>query len=151
MPGKKATRTVVPKAQVSKTAALKKGAPKEEKKSAKAVKSVKPPAAIGSKTVENAKKALVVAKNAKEKTVKEKAVKETPSLMATGPMAQKWTQLFKKAETIESKPYNMKASYAEKTAIVHKVLGWGYIMANRNDRLEVLFKDGIKYLISNYK
>jgi hypothetical protein len=71
--------------------------------------------------------------------------------VATGPLAQKWISLFKKADTIESKPYNMKASYSEKTAIVHKLLGWGYIMANRNDRLEVLFKDGIKYLISNYK
>jgi hypothetical protein len=45
----------------------------------------------------------------------------------------------------------MRGSFEERTAIVHKVLGWGYILANRNDRLEVLFKDGIKYLISNYK
>ena len=45
----------------------------------------------------------------------------------------------------------MKAVFEEKTAILHKVLGWGYILSNRNDRLEVLFKDGIKYLISNYK
>lgn len=70
---------------------------------------------------------------------------------ASGALSAKWATLFKKAEQIESKPYNMKAVFEEKTAIVHKVLGWGYIMANRNDRLEVLFKDGIKYLISNYK
>ena len=70
---------------------------------------------------------------------------------ATSALAQKWSSLFKKAEQIESQPYNMKGVFAEKTAIVHKVLGWGYILANRNDRLEVLFKDGIKYLISNYK
>lgn len=70
---------------------------------------------------------------------------------ASSALAQKWATLFKKAEQIESKPYNMKAAFEEKTAIVHKVLGWGYILANRNDRLEVLFKDGIKYLISNYK
>src|SRR5262249_25539570 len=86
----------------------------------------------------------------KEKVAKVDKIKEA-MMQATGPMAQKWTALFKKAETIESKPYNMKATYVEKTAIVHKILGWGYIMANRNDRLEVLFKDGIKYLISNYK
>lgn len=70
---------------------------------------------------------------------------------AASALAQKWGTLYKKAEQIEAKPYNMKAQFEEKTAIVHKVLGWGYILANRNDRLEVLFKDGIKYLISNYK
>ena len=70
---------------------------------------------------------------------------------AASALALKWGALFKKAEQIESKPYNMKSVFEEKTAIVHKVLGWGYILANRNDRLEVLFKDGIKYLISNYK
>jgi hypothetical protein len=70
---------------------------------------------------------------------------------AASALAQKWSTLYKRAEQIESKPYNMKAQFEEKTAIMHKVLGWGYILANRNDRLEVLFKDGIKYLISNYK
>lgn len=70
---------------------------------------------------------------------------------AASALAQKWTTLYKKAEQIEAKPYNMKAVFEEKTAITHKILGWGYILANRNDRLEVLFKDGIKYLISNYK
>lgn len=70
---------------------------------------------------------------------------------AASALSQKWNTLYKKAEQIDAKPYNMKAVFEEKTAIVHKVLGWGYILANRNDRLEVLFKDGIKYLISNYK
>lgn len=70
---------------------------------------------------------------------------------AASALSGKWSTLFKKAEQIEAKPYNMKAVFEEKTAITHKVLGWGYILANRNDRLEVLFKDGIKYLISNYK
>lgn len=70
---------------------------------------------------------------------------------AASALAAKWTALNKKSDQIESKPYNMKAVFEEKTAIVHKLLGWGYILANRNDRLEVLFKDGIKHLISNYK
>lgn len=70
---------------------------------------------------------------------------------AVSVLAQKWSTLYKKAEQIEAKPYNMRNVFEEKTAITHKVLGWGYILANRNDRLEVLFKDGIKYLISNYK
>jgi hypothetical protein len=95
---------------------------------------------------EKAKKALAKENSAKSAKTSDKAVP-----LSTGPMAQKWTSLFKKAEAIESQPYNMRATYEEKTAIVHKILGWGYILANRNDRLEVLFKDGIKYLISNYK
>ena len=148
MPAKKTTKKVVAKAQArkapaNKSASVKKATPKEEKKSAKVVAAPKE-SAVNAKSVENAKKALVAAK-------KEKVAKDAPAIVATGPMAQKWTALFKKSESIESKPYNMKASYVEKTAIVHKVLGWGYILANRNDRLVVLFKDGIKYLISNYK
>lgn len=47
--------------------------------------------------------------------------------------------------------YDMKKTFEPKTAIEHKTLGWGYILENRNDRLEVLFKDGIRFLISNYK
>ena len=70
---------------------------------------------------------------------------------AASALAAKWSTLFKRAENIEAQPYSMRTVYEERTAIVHQVLGWGYILANRNDRLEVLFKDGIKYLISNYK
>lgn len=70
---------------------------------------------------------------------------------AASALSAKWNSLYKKAEQIAAQPYNMRQLFEEKTAIVHKVLGWGYILANRNDRLEVLFKDGIKYLISNYK
>lgn len=70
---------------------------------------------------------------------------------AASALAAKWSTLFKRSDHIDAKPYSMTSSFEERTAIVHKVLGWGYILANRNDRLEVLFKDGIKYLISNYK
>ena len=82
--------------------------------------------------------------------VRKIAIEVSPN-EALSALAQKWATLYKKAEQIEAKPYNMKAVFEEKTAITHKVLGWGFILANRNDRLEVLFKDGIKYLISNYK
>lgn len=79
--------------------------------------------------------------------------KASEALLAekAGQMSQKWNSLFKKAQEIETKPYNMRQTYEAKTSITHKVLGWGYILANKNDRLEVLFKDGIRFLISNYK
>ena len=136
MPAKKSARAQA----ASKTSVKKKNVKPASAKAAAGKKELKS-APVEAGTVEQAKKALA----------KAKVAKEAPVLAATGPLAQKWTALFKKADSIESKPYNMKASYGEKTAIVHKVLGWGYILANRNDRLEVLFKDGIKYLISNYK
>lgn len=65
-------------------------------------------------------------------------------------LGQKWSSLYRKSQE-QAKPYNMRHTYEAKTPIMHKVLGWGYILTNKNDRLEVLFKDGIRYLISNYK
>lgn len=142
--------------------------PKSAKKVAKAKPAkakpvsaaVKPTAAKQQPQVAKAKAALV-----KEKAATQMAKPEAPKVKSKGKkftleiraneaasaLMQKWSALYKKAEQIDAKPYNMKAVFEEKTAITHKVLGWGYILANRNDRLEVLFKDGIKYLISNYK
>ncbi len=98
-----------------------------------------------------AKADVKVAKTPKESKRGRKISFDINPNEAASALVGKWTTLFKKAEQIDAKPYNMKAVFEEKTAITHKVLGWGYILANRNDRLEVLFKDGIKYLISNYK
>ncbi|MEK6555636.1 MAG: hypothetical protein AABZ31_10375 [Bdellovibrionota bacterium] len=63
----------------------------------------------------------------------------------------KWASLYSKANKIPVNPYNLKKEYEIETAIDHKTLGWGYIQDKKNDRLEVLFENGIKYLISNYK
>lgn len=115
---------------------------------------VKPAPVMAKPTVEivKAKEALKGVKGSPIKPAKARKLSVVASANeAASALSQKWSSLFKKAEQIEAKPYNMKAVFEEKTAIVHKVLGWGYILANRNDRLEVLFKDGIKYLISNYK
>ncbi len=65
-------------------------------------------------------------------------------------LTQKWMNLYRRSKNIKSVPYSMRNQYEAKTAIHHKILGWGYILANKNDRLEVLFKDGVRYLISNY-
>ena len=68
-------------------------------------------------------------------------------------LIKKWENLHKKsaAKGLKPMPYSMKKKFDAQTPIQHKLLGWGYIMNNINDRLEVLFKDGVKYLISNYK
>lgn len=108
-------------------------------------------------------------KGLKEQKAKElgaaakKAKKESAKVLATvdvsaGPMdekvtalSQKWSSLYKKSQNMDVSNYDMKKTFEPKTAIEHKTLGWGYILENRNDRLEVLFKDGIRFLISNYK
>ncbi len=117
------------------------------------VKAVAPPTPL----IEKAKAALKKVNKVAETTPVVSKAKSRKLLIqikageAASALLAKWVSLNKKADQITAKPYNMKAIFEEKTAIMHKVLGWGYILTNRNDRLEVLFKDGIKYLISNYK
>lgn len=97
-----------------------------------------------------AKMAKPVAKLAKAK----KGAKQRPDINVddlTSKIAQKWLSYYNKAQSLKTETYNMKNRYEIEIGIQHKVLGWGYILNNTNDRLEVLFKDGIKYLISNYK
>ena len=63
----------------------------------------------------------------------------------------RWGELFNKAKKVKAESYSLRGSYVPDSPILHKQLGWGYILSKKNDRLEVLFQDGIKYLISNYK
>lgn len=63
----------------------------------------------------------------------------------------KWSDLFEKYKGIKPVVYNMREVFESNQPLQHKILGWGWIMSNENDRLEVLFKDGKKILISNYK
>lgn len=87
----------------------------------------------------------------KAKAQKDLAKKATAEKAYDKSANPKWITLFEKSKGKAATPYDMKMQYEPKTAIEHKVLGWGYILSNRNDRLEVIFKDGIRYLISNYK
>lgn len=63
----------------------------------------------------------------------------------------RWGELFNKSKKMKPPSYSLKSSYDPESPIEHPKLGWGYILSKKNDRLEVLFQDGIKYLISNYK
>ena len=44
--------------------------------------------------------------------------------------------------------YDSSKSYLPKVSIKHPIFGWGYILSVRNKRLEVIFKDSVKYLAS---
>lgn len=86
---------------------------------------------------------------AKKPTVEPSA----PQVAPTGVDAtlyQKWLQYKKKYGHIEAQEYDMKSKYEEKTPLMHPKLGWGFILSIENDRLQVLFAQGIKVLISNY-
>ncbi len=66
-------------------------------------------------------------------------------------LAGKWELLHAKVKSIPTETYNMRKQFERQTGLQHKILGWGFIIENKNDRLEVLFQDGIRYLISNYR
>ncbi len=63
----------------------------------------------------------------------------------------KWSELFKKYGKDKAIPYKMSDTFPSLSPVQHKVLGWGFILKNDNDRMEVLFETGIRMLISNYK
>lgn len=84
----------------------------------------------------------------------EKTGKIKPVKIDRGNLADekaKWSELYKKFGKEKALVYKMTESYSPLTPLQHKVLGWGYILTNENDRLEVLFENGIRILISNYK
>lgn len=159
---KEATKKVNARAEKVKKA-VKAKAPAEARSVGKAVKAqkasaIEPMAESPAKVAVRGSK-LALAREVEK--VKGKAKKQAgskpgrraslPEIDKTNQLAVKWSSLYRKTQEVEPKPYNMRGEYEAKTPIMHKLLGWGYILSNRNDRLEVLFKDGIRYLISNYR
>lgn len=62
----------------------------------------------------------------------------------------KWQSYYKKYGNLPARDYDMSQKYEARTPIMHRSLGWGFILSIENDRLQVLFAEGIKLLISNY-
>lgn len=150
MAKKKAAKKTAKKVakKVSKKASKKasKGATKKvAKKVAKKVSKKGSSKKVASKKATPAKK-KVASKALKIKTIKP-TLKDAKAML----MLKKWTSLQKKHGKTEPKSYNMREEYSERTPIQHKIHGWGFIISNTNDRLEVLFESGIKTLISNHK
>lgn len=63
----------------------------------------------------------------------------------------KWHELHEKYKGTKAPAYTIAAQFEAKTPLEHKIFGWGYILSNEYDRLEVLFEDGKRMLISNRK
>ena len=91
---------------------------------------------------------------ADEPSKAEKVSKVKPVKIERGNTADekaKWVELNKKYGKEKAVPYKMSEKFQSMIPMQHKVLGWGFILTNENDRLEVLFETGIRMLISNYK
>lgn len=88
------------------------------------------------------------------KIAAEKAAKVKPIKIERGNVADekaKWQELFKRHGKDKANAYKMTDTFDALKPIQHKILGWGFVLSNENNRLEVLFENGIKMLISNYK
>jgi hypothetical protein len=142
-----------------------KEAKKQPKKEAKA--EAKPKAKAEAKP---AKPVKVEAKPLKKAAVPAAEVKaEKPAKAPKEPKAPKLTKAEKAAIKISSedqkrwleyqekhgdeKPqkYTMAGQFEAQKPIEHPKFGWGFILTNIEDRLEVVFESGIKFLISNRK
>ncbi len=94
-------------------------------------------------------------KTPKEKSASERRIKKERDLLSgidrNGDLSEIWQKFFDTHKNEKAKQYNMRETFEAKSSLQHVKLGWGFILSNINDRLEVLFKEGIKILISNYK
>lgn len=143
---KKTATKSVRKAPAKKGAVTKEKSPaKKAIKAAKAARAEKPKAI----KAEPAKKSLRSTENAA--TTASNRVEASVVDTSTPENKKKWRELREKFAKERAHVYSMSAQFEANQPIEHKVLGWGYILANNNDRLEVLFESGLKMLISNYK
>jgi hypothetical protein len=106
--------------------------------------------ALGEPAAEKPAKAAKV-KAEKAPKVKKPRAKPVLDVSAGSDHHNKWLELKEKHSKDKATPYAMSATFEAHQPIQHKSLGWGLILSNNNDRLEVLFETGVKILISNYK
>jgi hypothetical protein len=86
----------------------------------------------------------------KDKNKKNDNATESTSDVSLNGQNARWLQLYRKYGNLEATQYDMTKQFEERKPIQHPKLGWGFILSIVNDRLEVLFQEGIKTLISNY-
>ncbi len=144
----------------------------KEKKSTVALKAEVKPAKLAAKKTKNVSAEVVDKPKASEpvrvkigapKEVNVEVSEEKPKIKTkikitkaalagdASKLASKWHQLFEKSHDVDAATYKMSGHYEPKTPIKHKVLGWGYVLTSQNNRIEVLFQDGIKTLVTDFK
>lgn len=167
-PAKASAAKVKPVARVkaaeSKASAAKKAKSKVEK--APAEKAKKTEVSKAKVSVEKPPKASKPLKIEEKVSSKLQLVKSEPELEAEAPKKEKkakidrtglneeqlkWHELHEKLKGVKAPAYTISGQYEAKTPIAHKIFGWGFILSNEYDRLEVLFQDAKRMLISNRK
>ncbi len=137
--------------------AVEKPAAKETKVSAKPVKEVKvektskvtpPPAEKKAASVKAEKASAAEATPSAAPVKKEKKVKIDKTGLSDDQV--KWAEYHEKYKGT-APTYSISGQFEAKTPLQHKIFGWGFILSNEYDRLEVLFEDGKRMLISNRK
>lgn len=95
----------------------------------------------------------------KPKKLKESLHSKTPIVQKTESMdssqmteeQKKWYGYYTQYGAGSAEKYTISKQFEAHKPLEHPLFGWGYILSNEYDRLEVLFKDGKKTLISNRK
>lgn len=154
---KKPAKVAAPKKAAKPAAKSAKPTPKAAAKAAPKAETAAPQLKIVSKSVEvtPVQQDLVAEKPAKApkapKAVKVKVSAKAAKLAAAATEDEsRWMDLHERYRAEKPQVYDMKATFEAGKPLQHKLLGWGWILSNENDRLEVLFKDGRRMLISNY-
>ena len=103
--------------------------------------------------IDSTEETSVKEKPAKAPKVKQERVSAAQRKLdkAVAESTAQWSELHQKHSSEKPQVYDMKAQFEAHRPLQHKVLGWGWIMSVENDRLEVIFQDGKRMLISNYK
>lgn len=134
------------------------GAISKYNKTAKLIEKAKTETVVGaSKTLREALSGTIKSAAEMEPAALFSEVPITVSDQEKKAVARKLTQagtnfenVYKIAKSMKAKNYKMSESFEVRTPIMHKVLGWGFILSSENNRIQVLFKDGVKTLITNY-
>ena len=117
------------------------------KKSATRKRTQKP--VLAKKTVKKDRKKPVKEKKAVKKQTSTKVKKLSKSQKLLKESERKWQALHNKHQNSSAPTYKISGVYQAKTSIMHRKFGWGYILSVKNDRLEVIFKEDVKFLVSN--
>lgn len=129
----------------------KKAAKKESsEKTSKAEKPTKKAKAAAPAEAASAKEAAAEAKPKKEKAAKAPKAAKVKKEDKNSALDGRWADLKEKHAKDKAAKYSMTGQFQANQAIEHPKLGWGFVLSNNNDRLEVIFQDGVKILISNF-
>lgn len=150
---KKTSKAPAPakKAKASGKEAAEKKTSSPKKTQAEAKPKASPAKVAPAKAAKVEAEAPPVTQEAAPKKTKKPTAAEARAAAALTEETQRWVALKSQHGNAKAPVYKMSEKYAAGSPLSHPRLGWGFVLNNVNDRLEVIFETGIKTLISNYK